>query len=138
MKKEQTHGQRPERRDREAYERSLATIAAEAPAMGFAGHGYPVLRDFDAQVRGLVEAPPRIELWFNERLEPAYSKASVTNEAGEQVDRRDVAVSAEDPRRLSLSLPALKPGRYTVSFRVLSVDGHVVESRLSFTVKDRR
>jgi methionine-rich copper-binding protein CopC len=35
-------------------------------------------------------------------------------------------------------LPPLKPGRYTVSFRVLSVDGHVVESRLSFTVKDRR
>jgi methionine-rich copper-binding protein CopC len=47
-------------------------------------------------------------------------------------------VSAEDPRRLSLSLPPLMPGRYTVSFRVLSVDGHVVESRLTFTVKDRR
>ena len=97
-----------------------------------------LVKSVPAQRAALVEAPPRIELWFNERLEPAYSKASVTNEAGEQVDRRDVAVSAEDPRRLSLSLPALKPGRYTVSFRVLSVDGHVVESRLSFTVKDRR
>jgi methionine-rich copper-binding protein CopC len=97
-----------------------------------------LVKSVPAQRATLVEGPPRIELWFNERLEPAYSKASVTNEAGEQVDRRDVAVSSEDPRRLSLSLPPLKPGRYTVSFRVLSVDGHVVESRLSFTIKDRR
>ena len=83
-------------------------------------------------------APERVELWFNERLEPAYSKALVTNEAGAQVDLRDVAVSAEDPRRLAVSLPVLVPGRYTVSFRVLSVDGHVVESKLTFSVKERR
>jgi|SRR5712671_1015231 methionine-rich copper-binding protein CopC len=97
-----------------------------------------LVKSVPAQRAALVEPPPRVELFFNERLEPAYSKASVTNEAGTQVDLRDVAVSAEDPRRLSLSLPALAPGRYTVSFRVLSVDGHVVESRLTFTVKDRR
>jgi copper resistance protein C len=97
-----------------------------------------LVKSVPAQRAALVEPPPRVELWFNERLEPAYSKASVTNEAGAQVDLRDVAVSTEDPRRLSLSLPPLEPGRYTVSFRVLSVDGHVVESRLTFTVKDRR
>jgi len=39
---------------------------------------------------------------------------------------------------MSVSLPPLAPGRYTVRFRVLSVDGHVVESRFTFTVKDRR
>jgi len=97
-----------------------------------------LVKSVPAQRATLAEPPPRVELWFNERLEPAYSKASVTNEAGAQVDLRDVAVSAEDPRRLSLSLPALAPGRYTVSFRVLSVDGHVVESKLTFTVKARR
>ena len=97
-----------------------------------------LVKSVPAQRAVLVEPPPRVELWFNERLEPAYSTASVTNEAGAQVDLRDVAVSAENPRRLSLSLPPLEPGRYTVSFRVLSVDGHVVESRLTFTVKDRR
>jgi copper resistance protein C len=97
-----------------------------------------LVKSVPAQRATLAEPPPRVELWFNERLEPAYSKASVTNEAGAQVDLRDVAVSAEDPRRLSLSLPTLVPGRYTVSFRVLSVDGHVVESKLTFTVKERR
>ena len=86
----------------------------------------------------LAESPPRVELWFNERLEPAYSRASVTDEAGAQVDLRDVVVSREDPKRLSVSLPALGPGRYTVRFRVLSVDGHVVESSLTFTVRSQR
>jgi copper resistance protein C len=114
----------------------LAAALALWPAVALA-HAV-LVKSVPAQRAALVEPPPRIELWFNERLEPAYSKASVTNEAGAQVDLRDVAVSTEDPRRLSLSLPPLKPGRYTVSFRVLSVDGHVVESRLSFTVKDRR
>jgi methionine-rich copper-binding protein CopC len=104
-----------------------------------AARGHAVLvKSVPAQRAALVEPPPRVELWFNERLEPAYSKALVTNEAGAQVDLRDVAVSAEDPRRLAVSLPVLVPGRYTVSFRVLSVDGHVVESKLTFTVKDRR
>ena len=97
-----------------------------------------LVKSAPAQRSTLAEPPPRVELWFNERLEPAYSKASVTNEAGAQVDLRDVAVSADDPRRLAVSLPPLIPGRYTVSFRVLSVDGHVVESTLTFTVKARR
>ena len=101
--------------------------------------GHAVLvKSVPAQRATLAEPPPRVELWFNERLEPAYSRASVTNEAGAQVDLRDGAVSTEDPRRLALSLPTLAPGRYTVSFRVLSVDGHVVESKLTFTVKERR
>ena len=85
----------------------------------------------------LTESPGRVEIWFNERLEPAYSRASVIDAAGAQVDLRDVAVSREDAKRLSVSLPPLGPGRYTVRFRVLSVDGHVVESTLTFTVKSR-
>jgi copper resistance protein C len=112
---------------------ALAAALALWPAVALA-HAV-LVKSIPAQRASLVEPPPRIELWFNERLEPAYSKASVTNEAGTQVDLRDVAVSTEDPRRLSLSLPPLKPGRYTVNFRVLSVDGHVVESEFPFTLR---
>jgi len=97
-----------------------------------------LVKAIPAQRAALAESPTRVELWFNERLEPAYSRASVINEAGAQIDLRDVAVSPEDPKRLSLSLPSLLPGRYTVRFRVLSVDGHVVESSLTFTVRSPR
>lgn len=97
-----------------------------------------LVKSIPAQRSSLTESPPRVELWFNERLEPAYSRASVTDEAGTQIDLRDALVSKEDARRLSLSLPPLRPGRYSVKFRVLSVDGHVVESNLTFTVKNPR
>jgi methionine-rich copper-binding protein CopC len=32
-------------------------------------------------------------------------------------------------------VPALPAGAYTVKYRVLSVDGHVVEAELTFTVR---
>jgi hypothetical protein len=86
----------------------------------------------------LGEAPARVELVFNERLEPAYARLSVEDAGGNRVDLGDVTVAREDGRQLSVSLPPrLAPGTYTVRFRVLSVDGHVVESRFPFTVKPR-
>jgi hypothetical protein len=86
----------------------------------------------------LGQMPERVQLWFNERLEPAYSTMSVWNEAGAQVDARDVTVGPDDPRRLSVTVSAREAGLYTVKYRVLSVDGHVVDSRFTFTVKGKR
>jgi methionine-rich copper-binding protein CopC len=79
--------------------------------------------------------PERVELWFSERLEAAYSSLAVEDASGARVDRRDVRVGPEDRRRLSVGIPSLGPGRYVVRYRVLSVDGHVVESTFGFTVK---
>ena len=86
----------------------------------------------------LGQMPERVQLWFNERLEAAYSTVSVSNEAGAQVDERDVTVGPDDPRRLSVTVSAQAAGLYTVKYRVLSVDGHVVDSRFTFTVKGKR
>jgi methionine-rich copper-binding protein CopC len=83
----------------------------------------------------VARAPERVQLWFSERLEPAYATLSVWSEAGAQVDAGDAAVDTGDPRVLSTNAPNLAPGRYTVRYRVLSVDGHVVESSFTFTVK---
>ena len=80
-------------------------------------------------------APRRARLWFSERLEPVYSTVSVSSEAtGTPVATGATAVSADDPRLLSVALPPLAGGAYTVQYRVLSVDGHVVEGAYSFTV----
>ena len=83
----------------------------------------------------VARSPERVKLWFSERIEPAYAKLSVWSEAGKQVDAGDAAVAPDGPALLSVSTPGLGPGRYTVRFRVLSVDGHVVESSFGFTVK---
>jgi copper resistance protein C len=81
----------------------------------------------------LRAAPARVQLWFNARLEPEYSAASVWSE-GAQVAARRTAGAADDGRRLSLALPSLPGGTYTVRYRVLAVDGHIVEGAYSFTV----
>jgi methionine-rich copper-binding protein CopC len=83
----------------------------------------------------LTTAPDRVQLWFNEPIEPRFSSVSVWDAAGQQVDLRDGRVDPEDAKRLTVGLTPLKPGAYRVRFRVLSVDGHVVETEFSFTLR---
>lgn len=86
----------------------------------------------------LFKAPARLQLWFNERLEPRFSSLVVTDSNGARVDLGDVQVTAIDPKRLTVGIKALAAGVYTVDFRVLSVDGHVVKDQFHFTVRERR
>jgi copper resistance protein C len=112
-----------------------ALAVALAPA---AAHSHAVLvRSSPARRAVLSQAPRRVELVFNERLEAAYSAVSVWGADGARVDGKDVRVDLSDPRVLSVGLPELAPGDYTVRFRVLSVDGHVIESSFPFSVAPR-
>ncbi len=108
---------------------ALALVPALVPAHSL------LVRSQPAQRATVTRPPERVQMWFSERLEPAYASASVWNEAGKQVDGRDAKVDASDPSLLSVSTPNLEPGRYTVRYRVLSVDGHVVESSYGFTIR---
>jgi copper resistance protein C len=85
----------------------------------------------------LREAPKQLELWFNERLEPAYSTVTVSTRNGTILQTGRASVGGDDSRRLSLPLPALAPGSYSVRFRVLSVDGHLAEDSFTFVVRER-
>jgi methionine-rich copper-binding protein CopC len=86
----------------------------------------------------LFTSPAKIQLWFNERLEPRYSSASVIDPDGKRVDLDNAQVSSDDPKQLAIGVKQLQSGRYTVKFRVLSVDGHVVEQSFPFTVRGTR
>lgn len=83
----------------------------------------------------LSAAPTKVTLTFNERLEAAYARISVWDAAGQQVDLKDGALDGDTRKILAVSLPPLAPGSYTVHYRVLSVDGHVVEASFAFTVR---
>lgn len=107
---------------------------APAPA---SAHAY-LVKALPAQ-RAVVFAPPeRLQLWFNERLEAAFCTLQVVDSADKAVDKGDTQVAADDPKRLSVGLKPLTAGVYTVKFRVLSVDGHVVTNQFSFTVRGSR
>jgi methionine-rich copper-binding protein CopC len=103
-----------------------------------AGAHASLVRSTPAHRAELGQMPERVQLWFNERLEPAYSTVSVWNEAGAQVDSGDVTVGPDDPRRLSVTVETRQSGLYTVKYRVLSVDGHIVDNRFTFTVRASR
>lgn len=104
-----------------------------APVTGWA-HAY-LVKSSPARRAVLLRAPTRVQIWFNERLEAQFSRLSVWNQEGTQVDLQNVEVGPDDPRKLSVGVPNLPPGIYAVKFRVLSVDGHVVEDQFFFTLK---
>lgn len=117
---------------------AVALLAEFLGPAARAGAHASLVRSVPAHRAVLGQMPERVQLWFNERLEPAYSTVSVWNEAGAQVDALDVTVGPDDPRRLSVSVETRHAGLYTVKYRVLSVDGHIVDNRFSFTVKASR
>jgi methionine-rich copper-binding protein CopC len=82
----------------------------------------------------VAASPPRVELVFNERLEPAFSSVHVLDASGHRVDRDDSAVDAKLRQRISVSLPTLAPGRYKVAWRAVSVDSHVTSGDYAFDV----
>jgi copper resistance protein C len=94
-----------------------------------------LVKSFPASRAVLYKAPAKVELWFSERLEPRFSSLSVNDANGKRVDAGAVEVSADDPKRLSVRIKPLAAGGYIVRFRVLSVDGHVVEDQFPFTIK---
>ena len=97
-------------------------------------HAY-LVRSSPAARAAVARPPERVHLWFNERVEPAYSRVSVWNRDAQRVDAGDAQVAPTEPTRLSVGVPSLPAGAYTVKYRVLSVDGHLVESEFAFTVK---
>jgi methionine-rich copper-binding protein CopC len=111
----------------------LLALVVLSPAVA-APHAY-LVKSAPARRAILLRAPARVQLWFNERLEARFSRLSVWNREGQQVDLGDVQVGPEDPTRLSVGVPPLAPGTYTIRFRVLSVDGHVVEDQFPFILR---
>jgi methionine-rich copper-binding protein CopC len=94
-----------------------------------------LVKSVPAQRAVLFRAPAKIQLWFNERLEPRYSTLVVSDSQGNPVDSGTAEVGDDDPKRLSVTVKPLPPGRYMIRYRVLSVDGHIVQDQFPFTVK---
>ena len=109
------------------------TVAAAFPE---SADGHALLVRASPPKRAVLRDPPKqVELWFNERLEPAFAALSVLDQSGATVGGGRAIVEADERKRLILVLPPLPSGSYTVRFRVLSVDGHVAEDSFGFSVR---
>ena len=83
----------------------------------------------------LAKAPAHVQLWFNEEIENAYASLVVLDAGKNPVTAVKPQLASNDLKSIVLPLPELAPGKYSVKFRVLSLDGHVIQSSFDFTVK---
>lgn len=106
-------------------------------SFGAAAHSRLVKSDPSARAV-LDTAPKELKLWFNEAVEPAFAKVWIIPAQGQQVSLKSRGDSA-DPKLLVVTMPDNLPaGPVNIGYHVLSVDGHVIEEKLSFTVKTRK
>lgn len=78
-------------------------------------------------------SPAVVELTFDERLDSGSARLSVLNGASRTVASGQPAFFGQG-KGIRLALPKLPEGRYTVSYSVISADGHPVSGAFIFTV----
>jgi methionine-rich copper-binding protein CopC len=118
-------------------------LAGTAVAMVLCVHAAPVLahsmlvKAEPPRRAVLAKAPTQVRLWFNEEIEGDYASLVVLDAEKHPVSDVKPQLAPDDQKSIVLPLPELTPGKYSVKFRVLSVDGHVVDSSFDFTVKGK-
>jgi methionine-rich copper-binding protein CopC len=75
------------------------------------------------------KAPGEIALTFSESARLTALSLQKEGETG-----RKLSLPATSAAHITVPLPKLLPGRYTLSWRLLSGDGHVTSGSLHFTV----
>ena len=94
-----------------------------------------IVRSEPAAGAELATPPDKLEIWFSEAIERAFSHVELFAGDGTRIAAREPAVDAETSDRLTAALPPLAPGVYTVVARTLSrVDGHAAVASFTFTV----
>ena len=94
-----------------------------------------VIKSDPSSSQSLTTPPTKVDVYFSEPVDLRYSKLSVIDSSGKQIDNKDIQHINGDQSSLSVTLPSsrLKDGVYTVTTKVLSqVDGHVTDNAFVF------
>lgn len=88
-----------------------------------------LLKSVPADGQAVAAAPEKILLTFSEaaRLTAAWIQK-------DEGARTRLTAPDKASKEVTLSLPALAPGAYVVSWRAASADGHLMPGRIRFTV----
>lgn len=82
----------------------------------------------------LDTAPVEIRLWFTEPLEAEFSRFMLIDSSGATIQTPASQADPADPTQLFMHPGTLAEGLYTVSWRVLSTDGHTTEGSFAFGI----
>jgi methionine-rich copper-binding protein CopC len=112
---------------------SLIWIAAICGYAAPAGaHAYPA-EVTPADGVTITAVPREVRIRFTEGVELEFSRIEVKSASGEKVAHGKLRRVADDT--LSIDLKPLNSGNYIIEWQVLSVDTHITEGVLRFTVR---
>ena len=116
---------------------SLALILGIASFQTLArAHAFPMRSD--PRVGWTIPvSPPKVTIWFDGELEPAFSTITVYNSMKQQVDKGNSRVNGPDAAVLEVDLPPLVDGTYHVYWKVLAKDTHVTEGDFTFAIQKK-
>ena len=104
-------------------------LASAAWAHAFLDHAEPKVGEV------VTVSPKVIKAWFTQKLVIAFSSLEVFDGQGAEVDLKDKKLDSADQELMTVSVPELKPGKYKVVWKAVSVDTHVTHGTYSFEVK---
>jgi methionine-rich copper-binding protein CopC len=111
--------------------RALAALALVAVSQGPAqAHAY-LVDSVPAKKQEVMNPLDQIRLVFSRKADAHFSIAKLLDAHGAVISEVTQEKAAPE---MVLPAPALRPGQYRVHYRVLSVDGDVVEGEVGFTV----
>ncbi len=81
----------------------------------------------------LTTAPSAVSLWFSQAVELPASKVTITNAAEKVIATKALTNEANGAVVAAIDAP-MPAGRYTVSWRTMAKDGHVIKGDFVFSV----
>jgi methionine-rich copper-binding protein CopC len=116
-----------------------ASRGVDAPASRAMFH-LALLRSSPAKDSTVAASPKEIRLWFSQSPELAATQVKVTDAAEGAVKLGKLQRGSKTDEALVIAplMGTLGAGRYTVSWRTMSRDGHVVKGDFAFTVASAR
>ncbi|MSP27290.1 MAG: copper resistance protein CopC [Methylococcales bacterium] len=110
----------------------ILLTALSMPSLSFA-HA-KMVRSSPEENAVLTESPKQVDVWFDDKVGTEYKALAVINSKGERVDNKDM-VQSSDLAHFYVTVPVLTPDTYTVRYRAVSIDTHIVTGKYPFTIK---
>ncbi|KVH40152.1 copper homeostasis periplasmic binding protein CopC [Burkholderia cepacia] len=115
---------------------ALAAAGAILAAAPLAASAHGKLESATPAAGSTIDAAPdTLRLAFNEALEPAFSSVKVSDANGTAVTQEKAKVDAANPRVMTVAMPKLGPGAYTVQWAAMTADAHRTKGTYTFRVK---
>ena len=114
---------------------ALVVLLLPAPTTPIVSAHAVLVRSDPAAGARLRTPPAQVRVWFDDTLIAATSHVIVQNAGGQEVDRHNSVVNHANPHEMSVALPPLPPGTYTVTWVAQSTDdGHVTTGSFAFSI----